>query len=219
MTRAVRRAAVAGKLGLLGLLVVLAGCASVPPAPPSVDLATAWSRARAEAWAPRRFKALFRGEVVPRVGVAVRGYLSVWWDGETLVWRASAPLGGAGKGGVLWRDADEASGLFPGPLSARDALAAILGVADVAAAPGASPAWSNGAFRLPLADGLRHGLLDGAGQVVGLDLPGGVTVRFEPGEGVPRKITARGPEGGAVLTLESFGAWPAGERIPGTGGA
>ncbi|MBK9065151.1 MAG: hypothetical protein IPL89_18545 [Acidobacteria bacterium] len=44
--------------------------------------------------------------------------------------------------------------------------------------------------------------------------PNGEVVTFQPGAGVPRRIEANGPDGRAVLTLESYGPWPSGEEVP-----
>ena len=41
-----------------------------------------------------------------------------------------------------------------------------------------------------------------------LHLPDGVRVELTPGAGLPRRIAIRGPEGDAVLTLETFAAVP-----------
>jgi hypothetical protein len=56
--------------------------------------------------------------------------------------------------------------------------------------------------------------LDASGAVILMRFPGGPVVGFQPGPGVPRRIEAKGPDGRAVLTLESYGPWPAGEGIP-----
>ena len=101
----------------------------------------AYEEQRARAWDPsRRFKALFKAEVSPKVGAVGRGYLSVWWDGAsaTLTWRTSAPIGGAGRGGFL-RMTEGEGNFTPAegglPLSARlkgpDLIACILGTPDV----------------------------------------------------------------------------------------
>ena len=52
------------------------------------------------------------------------------------------------------------------------------------------------------------------GNVVEMRFPHGEVVAFQPGSGVPRRIEANGPDGRAVLTLESYGPWPAGEEVP-----
>lgn len=205
---------------VVAALATLAGCASAPPAPsapPARDPVLAYEAARREAWAPRRFKALFRGEVAPRSGVSVRGYLSTYWDGETLVWKASVPLGGSTKQGVLTRFGTDDSGLVPGRVSASDVLAALLGVPDRPADP-AGVRFEKGRSLVPLAGGGRAVWVASDGQVVGLVLPGGVEVRLEPGVEVPHRIEARGPEGSATLVLESLGPWPEGEAIPGVTG-
>ncbi len=44
--------------------------------------------------------------------------------------------------------------------------------------------------------------------------PKGEVVVFQPGSGVPRRIEANGLDGRAVLVLESYGPWPAGEEVP-----
>ena len=115
------------------VLFLEGGCGSGPSvrAPsdtPSRGTASSSLRGRRapRAWDPsRRFKALFRAEVSPKVGAIGRGYLSVWWDGasRSLEWRTSAPIAGAGRGGLLRMkgaraDARRRDGAAP-PLSAR----------------------------------------------------------------------------------------------------
>jgi len=183
-----------------------AGAATSPASPfkeiPSSVLA-AYDAGRSRAWDPaRRFKALFRAEASPKVGAIGRGWLSVWWDGAsgTLEWRASAPIAGAGNGGVLRmkQRGDAAAGdktpLLSARLSAPDLIACILGTPDAAPSPSTA--------------------LDDQGRVVEMRFPNGEVVKFQPGEGVPRRIEANGPDGRAVLRLETFGEWPAGEEVP-----
>lgn len=169
---------------------------------PSASQLEAYEKARIAAWDPsRRFKALFKAEVSPKIGAIGRGWLSVWWDGAsgTLEWRASAPIAGGGRGGSLRKvrgddgDAEPASPV-PGHLAAADLIACILGTSDVA--PSSST------------------VLDDQGRVVEMRFPNGEVVTFQPGDGVPRRIAANGPDGRAVLTLESYGPWPAGEEVP-----
>ena len=47
-----------------------------------------------------------------------------------------------------------------------------------------------------------------------MSFPSGEVVALQPGEGVPRRIEANGPDGRAVLTLESYSSWPEGELVP-----
>lgn len=209
--------------GVAAAAVALLGLAACRTASPSAGPAGAEATARAmasvraareEAWRPRRFQALFRGEVSPKVGVALRGYLSLRWDGEALEWRASAPLAGSGRSGLLRKSGGDAEGIFPGRLGARDVLAVLLGVPEELPSPeGASLNAGRVALRLPSGEG-REVLVSTSGQVTGLVLPDGVRVDLTAGAGVPRRIAVRGPEGNAVLTLESFGDWPAGEGEP-----
>ena len=201
-------------------LLALAACRSAAPPPLPADPATtaravsAALAARDDAWRPRRFKALFRGEASPKVGPVVRGYLALFWDGESLAWRASVPLAVAGRSGVLRRSGGEAGELFPGRLDARDVLAAILGVPEEApSGEGALVRDGRVELRLPSGEG-RAVLVTGAGEVTGLVLPAGVRVEISPGAGVPRKVEVRGPDGTALLTLESYGPWPEGEEAP-----
>jgi hypothetical protein len=206
---------------LLAPLFFDTGCSSVSPVVGARAEAAraAYERARAAAWAPRRFKALFKVEVSPKIGAMARGYLSVFWDGRTLVWRSSAPLAGAGKGGLL-RSGEKEDGksstkdLFPGKIASSDVLAALLG-APAADVSSSSPFEErSGVIVLPLADGERTAGIDASGRIAFLGFPGGVRVRLQPGEGVPRRIEATGPDGRALLALETFGAWPEGEGVP-----
>ena len=204
-----RRTAVAAALLVLGACRS-AGPAGVPAGPEQTAQALASvSAAREAAWRPRRFQALFRGEVSPKVGVAVRGYLTLRWDGEVLAWKVSAPLAGAGREGVLRRAGGGAEGLLPGRLSADDVLAAIFGVPEETPSGEGASVLRDGRLVLPLPSGEgRAVVVSAAGEIAGLLLPEGVRVELTPGAGLPRRIAIRGPEGNAVLTLESFGALP-----------
>lgn len=161
----------------------------------------AYEEARARAWDPsRRFKALFRAEVSPRIGAIGRGYLSVWWDGASgaLSWRTSAPIAGAGKGGRLRKEPGAAgepdASPLPGKLASADLIACILGTPDAPASPST--------------------LLDAGGRVLELRFPNGPVVKLQPGDGVPRRIEAKGPSGHATLVLERYGPWAEGEEVP-----
>jgi hypothetical protein len=174
-------------------------CSSGAPAPASSGVTAAYEANRAKAWdSARRFKALFRAEVSPKVGAIGRGWLSVWWDGASgsLEWRASAPIAGGGRGGLLRKgmSAAGADSPLPGKLAPSDLIACILGTPDAAASPSS--------------------ILDEQGRVIEMRFPNGEVVAFQPGSGVPRRIEANGPDGRAVLTLESYGPWPAGEEVP-----
>lgn len=193
-----RRAALFLVLGLL------AGCASLPP----VDGARArasYELARQRAFAPRRCKALFKGEASQNAGGVVRGYLSLWWDGRIMRWKTSAPLAGAAQSGVLRSDGDTADSARPLPLPPRDAIGALLGALDLE--PGDVTAARGGALvALP---GRRYALVDGDGRVMELRFEGDqVIVRFTPGDGLPRRIEATSREGRVVLTLDSYLPWP-----------
>ena len=164
---------------------------------------------------PRRFKALFRGEVSPNVG---RGSPRL---PRSLLGRRDARLAGLGPAG---RGADgpgrsvgtggDAGELFPGRLAACDVLAALLGVPEeLPAGEGAVVRGGRVELRLPSGDG-RAVLVSPSGEVTGLVLPAGVRVELSPGAGVPRRIELSGPEGRAILTLESYGPWPEGEEAP-----
>lgn len=189
---------------LLSLVFLLEGkCSTARPAV-SPSVLSAYEAGRLKAWDPsRRFKALFRAEVSPNVGAVGRGYLSVWWDGasQALTWRTSAPIAGAGRGGVLRMEesgrgagAGESAPPFSARLSARDLIASILGT------PNGPPSSSVS--------------LDELGRVVMMRFPGDETVALQPGEGVPRHIEAKGRDGRAILTLESYAPWPTSEQIP-----
>jgi hypothetical protein len=90
--------------------------------------------------------------------------------------------------------ADPDSFPLPGRLSATELIACILGTPD------APPSSST--------------VLDAQGRVVEMRFPSGEVVTFQPGSGVPRRVEAKGPDGRAMLTLESYGPWPAGEEVP-----
>ncbi|KAA0252141.1 hypothetical protein FBQ97_08775 [Acidobacteria bacterium ACD] len=204
-----------------GVLAVLSGgCATArPSAVPEAEAARVrelWERAREEAWGQRRFKALFRGESVPRAGAVVRGYLSVFWDGETLEWRLSAPLAGGVRQGLLSRSGASPGAVpLPARVSERDAIGVLLGVLDVPAA-GAEVLRDGESHLLDLGGG-RAGRLDSAGRVVELRLGSDASVRLDPGPALPRRLEAVGPEGRVVLALESFGPWEEVRSDPGGG--
>jgi len=185
---------------LVSLVFFLEGaCSSGSPAPASSGVTAAYEANRAKAWdSTRRFKALFKAEVSPKVGAIGRGYLSVWWDGASalLEWRASAPIAGGGRGGLLRKgmSAGGADSPLPGGLASSDLIACILGTPDAPPSPSS--------------------VLDDLGNVVKMRFSNGEVVTFQPGAGVPRRIEANGPDGRAVLTLESYGPWPSGEEVP-----
>ncbi len=190
----------------------------------------AYERARAAAWDPaRRFKALFRAEVSPNVGAISRGYLSVWWNGAagTLTWRASAPIAGEGRGGFLRkgnRGGAEGDGgapgsrqsLLPGQFTSNDILACVLGVPESALSSSLPFEETPKGIRLRIDDSKRAVivLLDREEKPIEFSFPAGEIVKLQPGEGVPRRIEANGPEGRAILTLESYSSWPEGELVP-----
>lgn len=176
-------------------------------------MASKWyEKLRQKAYAKRRFKALFQGDVSPKAGAIAHGYLSIWWDGESLIWRTSAPVAGSGRGGTLRLESgSEADTPFEGGLSGRDAIGALLGVLDLPPTGPAVPTLH--VYRVPL-DTERSAFLSADGTVVRLEFPGSVEVVFNPGEGVPRRIVANSPKGRAVLDLVSYGAWPKDEAVP-----
>ena len=192
-----------------------AGPAAVPANPAlTVSALSTVLAARDEAWRPRRFKALFRGEVSSKAGLTVRGYLALFWDSEVLAWRASVPLAGAPRSGMVRRSGGEAGELFPRRLAATDLLAVLLGIPEeIPSGEGALVRGGRIELKLPSGDG-RTVLVSTTGGVTGLSLPGGVRVELSPGAGVPRRIDLKGPEGRALLTLESYGGWPEGEEVP-----
>jgi len=189
-----------------------------------------YERARAAAWdSSRRFKALFRAEVSPNVGAITRGFLSVWWDGAagTLQWRASAPLAGKGRGGLLRKGKGEAvadgdhaiagsdgASPFPGKIGSSDLIACILGTPDAPASPSSPFEETPKGLRLAIGGSKRTALLDREGRPIELSFPNGEIVKLQPGEGVPRRIEAVGRDGRAVLTLESYSSWSRHEEVP-----
>lgn len=192
------------------------GCATVRPVPPSEAerVRAAWDHARRAAFGPRRFKAMWKGDVSPTVGMVSHGFLLVWWDGTALTWKASAPLAGNVKGGRLAAGAPGGAAPFPGRLLPADAIGVLLGALDLPA--GGRPVERAGSrYRLFLDGYGRAASLDDDLRVLGLDLPEGTHVTYEPGEGLPHRIDASSRDGHAHLSLESLGPWPEGEPIPG----
>ena len=212
-----------------------AGAPSNGPAPASAaspssssreipsSILSAYEAARIKAWDPsRRFKALFKAEVSPKVGAVGRGYLSVWWDGARgeLEWRASAPIAGAGRGGVLRMsvggagEAREGASPLAVRLAAPDLISCILGTPNAALRPSSPFEETPRGLRLRVDSSNRTVLIDERGKPIELSFPSGETVSLEPGEGVPRRIEAKGRDGRAILMLESYSPWPTSEEIP-----
>jgi hypothetical protein len=212
-----RRAAIA-----LALAVV--ACATAPPPLPltaaeAAPWVSAWDQRRAEAYTPRRLKALYRGEAAGKLGVKARGYLTIWWDGTTLVWKTSVPLSGDVREGTLRRDgapSDEPSPFPPG-LTGADVVGCLFGVLDLPA-DGRPAARVGSDVRLALDDAGREAFLSPDGAVRALRFPDGTRVTLEAASPLAARLTARGPKGSATLVLESWAAWPEGEPVPGTGG-
>jgi hypothetical protein len=148
----------------------------------------------------------------------------VWWDGASgaLEWRASAPIAGSGRGGILRKERrkeDAAAGdaeavPLPGKLAAADLMACMLGTPAAPAPPPSSFEKTPRGWSWRIEGTKRAALLDRDGNVIELRFPNGEVVSFQPGEGVPRRIEAKGPDGRAVLTLETYGPWPAGDEVP-----
>jgi hypothetical protein len=102
----------------------------------------------------------------------------------------------------------------PGHLAAADLIACILGTPDAPASPLSPFEETPRGLRLRIDDPNRSALIDKDGKPIELVFPGGEVVKLQPGDGVPQRIEANGPDGRAVLTLESYGPWPAGEEVP-----
>ena len=205
----------------LALALLGAACATAPPPVPltageASTVVKAWDSRRAAAYSPRRLKALFKGEAAPKAGAAMRGYLTVFWDGTTLFWKASAPLAGKGRDGRLTRSAEPAgeASPFPAGLTSADVVGALLGVLDLPAA-GRPVDRIGKEIRLVLDDAGREAFLSPDGTVTALAFPGGTRVTLEGASPFPLRISARGPRGTATLVLESWAAWPADEPVPG----
>ena len=83
---------------------------------------------------------------------------------------------------------------FPGNLAPDDLIACTLGVPDAHLSPSIA--------------------VDSEGRPIQFSFPGGEIVKLQPGEGVPRRIEANGPDGRAVLTLEAYSSWSESEEVP-----
>lgn len=204
----------------LALALAAAACATAPPPVPLAGAEAdkyvqAWEKRRAEAFSPRRLKALYRAEASAKLGPSVRGYLSIFWDGTTLVWRTSAPLAGNVREGSLRRDGTVVSpdSPFPAGLTAGDVVGSLVGVLDLSAA-GRPVARVGSDLSLSLDDTGREALLSADGKVKGLRFPDGTRVTLEASSPFPARLTAKSPRGTAKLVLESWGEWPADEAVP-----
>lgn len=205
----------------LALALLGAACATTPsPAPITAEQASAvvkaWDARRAAAYSSRRLKALFKGEAAPKAGATMRGYLTVFWDGTTLVWKASAPLAGSGRNGRLTRSAEPAgeSSPFPSGLTSADVVGALLGVLDLPAA-GRPVDRIGSEIRLSLDEAGRQAFLSPDGTVTALAFPGGTRVTLEGASPFPLRLSAKGSRGTATLVLESWAEWPADEPARG----
>jgi hypothetical protein len=90
--------------------------------------------------------------------------------------------------------AEPDSSPLPGMLSSSDLISCILGTPEAAPSPST--------------------VLDEQGRVIEMRFTNGEVVVLQPGAGVPRRLEANGPDGRAVLVLESYGPWPAGVEVP-----
>ncbi len=90
----------------------------------------------------------------------------------------------------------------------------ILGVPEAALSSSSPFEETPRGFRLRIGGSKRFVLVNREGKPIEFSFPNGETVKVQPGEGVPRRIEANGPEGRAVLTLETYSSWPEGERVP-----
>lgn len=99
-------------------------------------------------------------------------------------------------------------------LSAQDLVACILGTPAPPAEPSLPFEETPRGVRLRIDASKRTALLNSDGKPVELTFPDGEVVALEPGAGVPHRIEAKGPDGRAALTLESYGPWPSGEQVP-----
>lgn len=90
--------------------------------------------------------------------------------------------------------AGEGRSPLPGNLSPSDLIACIVGVPDAPLSPSVA--------------------VDREGRVIEMSFPSGEVIALQPGEGVPRRIEANGPDGRAVLALEAYSSWPESEEVP-----
>lgn len=203
--------------GVLALFLVLSGCQTASPRVEPVSgeelvrlrsLVASWQE---KAFSPRRLKALYSVETNPKVGPIMRGYVSFFWDGETLVWRASAPMAGNVRGGTIERDGFESTGLLPLDIPAADVVGVFLGVPgwDIVNSPVFA---AKDGYRL--VSGTREMVFSPGRGVLSQSLPNRISATFEPGDGLPRAITVAGPDGKAVFRMQSLLPWPAGEGVP-----
>jgi len=104
------------------------------------------------------------------------------------------------------------------PLAARltstDLVACILGMPEAPLRLPSSFEETTKGLRLRIDSSKRSVLLDENGRPIELSFPRGEVVSLQPGEGVPRRIEAKGPGGRAILTLESYAPWPTSDPIP-----
>lgn len=108
----------------------------------------------------------------------------------------------------------EGAPLLGARLSAPDLVACILGTPASPLRPSSPFEETPKGWRVRIVGSNRSVLVDREGKPIELSFPGGEVVTFQPGSGVPRRIEANGPDGRAVLVLESYGPWPAGEEVP-----
>jgi hypothetical protein len=162
-------------------------------------------------FSPRRLKALYSVELHPKVGAIGRGYVSFFWDGSVLHWRASAPMAGNIRGGEIQRAGFESTGLLPIDVPAADALGLFLGFPDWDLVSSPISRHKSG-YRV--VSGAREFIFDPARGVIAQSLRGRFSTSFEPGDGLPRRITVSGKNGEAVLILQNLLPWPEEEAVP-----
>ena len=103
---------------------------------------------------------------------------------------------------------------LPGRLPPADLVACILGTPAAPAQPSLPFEETPRGWKARIDSSKRSILVDKDGKPIELSFPGGEVVALEPGQGVPRRIEAKGRDGRAILTLESYVPWPKSEEIP-----
>ena len=118
------------------------------------------------------------------------------------------------KESAVGAEADDAGPPLSKRLAPADLIACILGTPEAAASPSSPFDETPRGLRLRVDGSKRSVLLNADGKPIELSFPNGEVVTLQPGAGVPHRIEANGPDGRAVLSLETYGPWPPGEEVP-----
>ena len=187
-------------------------------ASPAASRLEAYETARVRAWDPsRRFKALFRAEVSPKVGAIGRGYLSVWWDGRNrlpCMARLGADRGERKSGTSQKRRVAEATRRCRTLVLPTSLPAFWAGVRPPICLASSSFEETPRGLRLRIDDSNRT-VLDDQGRVVEMRFPNGPrSSRSSPARAFRGASRRTGRTAARSSRSRATASWPAGEEVP-----